>query len=512
VERGISEQVLYIGIGSEPEGLDPHLVSGVTEHYVLLSLFEGLTTVDPKTLDILPGVAESWTISDDGLSYTFHLDSEAMWSNGDSVSAHDFVFSYERILSPKLGAPYAYMLYSIKGAEAFHKGQTDSFSTVGVEALDARTLKIQLHSVTPYFLSLPTHFTWWPVHPPTILKHGAMTDRISKWTQPKHFVGNGPFALKSWRLNNGISVVQNSFYRAADRLKLNGIEFLPINLETEERAFRAGQIHITSGVPTARIDWYRSNRPESIRFDPYLGVYYYLVNTEKAPLSDKRVRQALAYAINRESLTEYVLKGGQKPAYHFTPPNTGGFTADRNFTYDPERARALLAEAGFPKGDNFPEIELLYNTSESHKIVAEAIQQMWKQELGITIRLHNQEWKVYLDSRQKGDFDIARAAWIGDYLDPYTFLGLGISDSGNNHSGWKDAPFDQLLTQATQTLDNDERFELFQKAEDRLIEAMPFIPIYFYVRSLLIDSSVQGWHSNILDYHPYQFISLKAED
>jgi oligopeptide transport system substrate-binding protein len=435
VERGISEQVLYIGIGSEPEGLDPHLVSGVTEHYVLLSLFEGLTTVDPKTLEILPGVAESWTISDDGLSYTFHLDSEAIWSNGDSVSAHDFVFSYERILSPKLGAPYAYMLYSIKGAEAFHKGQTDSFSTVGVEALDARTLKIQLHSVTPYFLSLPTHFTWWPVHPPTILKHGAMTDRISKWTQPKHFVGNGPFALKSWRLNNGISVVQNSFYRAADRLKLYGIEFLPINLETEERAFRAGQIHITSGVPTARIDWYRSNRPESIRFDPYLGVYYYLVNTEKAPLSDKRVRQALAYAINRESLTEYVLKGGQKPAYHFTPPNTGGFTADRNFTYDPERARALLAEAGFPKGDNFPEIELLYNTSESHKIVAEAIQQMWKQELGITIRLHNQEWKVYLDSRQKGDFDIARAAWIGDYLDPYTFLGLGISDSGNNHSG-----------------------------------------------------------------------------
>ena len=512
VERGISEQVLYIGIGAEPEGLDPHLVSGVTEHYVLLSLFEGLTTVDPKTLEILPGVAESWTLSEEGLTYTFHLDSEARWSNGDPVTAHDFAFSYQRILSPKLGAPYAYMLYPIKGAEAFHKGQTDSFSTVGVKAIDAETLEIELHSVTPYFLSLPTHFTWWPVHPPTILKHGSMVDRISKWTQPKHFVGNGPFALKSWRLNNGIHVVRNSHYREADSVKLNGIEFLPTNLETEERAFRAGQVHITSGVPTARIDWYRANHPENIRFDPYLGVYYYLVNTEKAPLSDKRVRQALAYAINRESLADYVLKGGQKPAYHFTPPNTGGFTAEPSFTYDPDKARTLLAEAGFPNGENFPEIELLYNTSESHKIVAEAIQQMWKQELGITIRLHNQEWKVYLDSRQKGEFDIARAAWIGDYLDPYTFLGLGISDSGNNHSGWKDLEFDQLLYETTQTLESCQRFELFQKAEDRLIEAMPFIPIYFYVRSLLIDRSVDGWHSNILDYHPYQFISLSAKD
>lgn len=512
VERGISEQVLYIGIGTEPEGLDPHLVSGVTEHYVLLSLFEGLTTVDPKTLKILPGVAKSWTISDDGLVYTFHLDSEAIWSNGDSVSAYDFTFSYERILSQKLGAPYAYMLYPIKNAEDFHKGQIDSFSEVGVKAIDAETLEIQLHSVTPYFLSLPTHFTWWPVHPPTILKHGSMVDRISKWTQPKNFVGNGPFALKTWHLNNGISVVRNPFYREADILKLNGIEFLPINLETEERAFRSGQIHLTSGVPTARIDWYRKHRPENIRFDPYLGVYYYLVNTEKPPLSDKRVRQALAYAINRESLTQYVLKGGQKPAYHFTPPNTGGFSAEKNFTYDPEKARALLAEAGFPKGENFPEIELLYNTSESHKIIAEAIQQMWKQELGITIRLHNQEWKVYLDSRQKGDFDIARAAWIGDYLDPYTFLGLGISDSGNNHSGWRDIAFDQLLTETTQTLESDKRFELFKKAEDRLIEAMPFIPIYFYVRSLLIDSSVDGWYPNILDYHPYQFISLTEKD
>ena len=510
VERGLDSQELYIGIGSEPEGLDPHLVSGVTEHYVLLSLFEGLTTVHPKTLEILPGVAASWDITDDGLSYTFYLDPKAKWSNGDSLLASDFVFSYERILSPKLGAPYAYMLYSIRGAEAFHKGITRDFSTVGVRAIDDRTLQIELESVTPYFLSLPTHFTWWPVHPKTILQHGTMTDRISKWTKAKHFVGNGPFQLESWKLNNAITVKRNPHYKEADSVHLNGIHFMPINSETEERAFRAGQIHITSSIPTARIDWYRSNRPQNIRFDPYLGIYYYLINTSNGPLKDPKVRQALAYSINREQLTEYVLKGGQKPAYHFTPPNTGGYTAEAGFSYDPEKARTLLAEAGFPNGEDFPTFELLYNTSESHKTIAEAIQQMWKKELGIDISLYNQEWKVYLDSRQKGDFDIARAAWIGDYLDPYTFLSLGISDSGNNHSHWKSDHFDALMKATTQTLDPTLRFQLFQQAESELIEAMPFIPLFFYVRSLLIDESVQGWYSNILDYHPYQYLRLEA--
>mgnify|MGYP001204093967 FL=1 len=509
VERGILDKELYIGIGDEPSGLDPHLVSGVTEHYVLLSLFEGLTTLDPKTLEILPGVARSWTVSEDGLNYTFQIDPEARWSNGESITADDFVFSYQRILSPLLGANYAYMLYAIKGAEAFNKGILDDFSSVGVSAPNPQTLCIQLHSVTPYFLTLPTHFTWWPVHPPTILKHGKMTDRISKWTQPKNFVGNGPFSLKSWRLNHIIKVEKNPLYRAQDSVQLNAIHFLPINLETEERAFRAGQIHLTSGIPTARIDWYKKERPNNIRFDPYLGVYYYLINTSKGPLKDPKVRQALAYSIHREKLTKHVLRGGQKPAYYFTPPDTGGYTSKSYFSYDPEKARELLAQAGYPEGIGFPKIELLYNTSDSHKIIAEAIQQMWKKELGIEITLYNQEWKVYLSSRQEGNFDIAKSSWVGDYLDPYTFLGLGVSNSGNNLSHWQDKLYDELLIQATSSLDPKVRFELFQKAEARLIEAMPFIPIHFYVRSLLIDDSVQGWHPNILDYHPYQHLSLE---
>lgn len=511
VEQGNAAQELYIGIGTEPEGLDPHLVTGVTEHYVLLSLLEGLTTVHPKTLAIEPGVAERWEISEDGLRYTFHLDPVARWSNGDPVTAGDFMFSFERILTPALGAPYAYMLYSIKNAEAFNKGELSDFAEVGVKAPDPRTLTFELEAPTPYFLSLSTHYTWWPVHPPTVLAHGGMTDRISKWTKPGNFVGNGPFALKTWRLNHSIEVEKNPHYRASDSVRLNGIHFLPIAIDAEERAFRADQLHITSTVPIPRIDWYRENAPDAMHFNTYLGVYYYLINTEREALKDPRVRKALAYSIDREALTEHVLKAGQKPAHHFTPPNTGGYTAEVKLPYDPELARELLAEAGYPGGAGFPEFELLFNTSESHRTVAVAIQQMWKEELGIDVGLYNQEWKVYLATRKAREFDIVRAAWIGDYVDPNTFLSLLTSDNGNNHSNWGDPEFDALIAHAAVEQNPDARFSLFQKAEAILMDEMPVIPIYFYVRSTLIDESVRGWQPNILDYHPYQDVWLEGE-
>lgn len=509
VRTGNAAQELYIGIGTEPEGLDPHLVTGVTEHYVLLSLLEGLTTVHPKTLEIEPGVAERWEVSGDGREYTFYLDPEARWSNGDPVTSDDFLFSFERILTPELGAPYAYMLYSIQNAEAFNKGKLTDFGEVGVRAPDPRTLQFTLESPTPYFLSLSTHYTWWPVHPPTVLAHGGMADRISKWTKPDNFVSNGPFALKTWRLNHSIEVEKNAYYRDAHAVRLNAVHFLPISMDTEERAFRADQLHITSTVPIPRIDWYRENAPERLRFDTYLGVYYYLVNTAREPLDDPRVRKALAYSIDREALTEHVLKAGQEPAYHFTPPETGGYTAEAKLSYDPELARQLLADAGYPEGDGFPEFELLFNTSESHRTVAVAIQQMWKEELGIDISLYNQEWKVYLASRKERDFDLARAAWIGDYVDPNTFLSLGVSDNGNNHSNWGNARYDALLREAALTQDPANRHQLFQRAEKILIDEMPVIPIYFYVRSTLIDEAVRGWHPNILDYHPYQDVWLE---
>jgi len=509
VEFGKDNQELFIGIGAEPATLDPHLSTGLTEYSVMMAFLEGLTTLDAKTMQVRPGVAQSWKISEDGLIYTFHFDPDAKWSNGDRVTPEDFLFSFERILTPLLGAPYAYMLYPMKGAEAFHTGGVTDFSTVGAEAIDTHTLQIQLEQATPYFLSLLAHNTYYPVHPPTILKHGLITERISKWTKAGNYVGNGPYLLKDWRLNNRIYAIKNPHYRDTESAKLNAIHFLPIDMETEERAFRAGHLHITESVPIHRIDWYRENHPGTIQFATSLGVYYYMLNTSRGPLADPRVRKALAYSINREELTEHVLKAGQQPAYHFTPPNAGGYNAEARFPYDPDLARELLAEAGFPEGRGFPSFELLYNTSESHRTIAVAIQQMWNKELGINIELHNQEWKAYLSTRQAGDFDILRAAWFGDYDDPNTFLSLGETNNGNNHTNWSSAEYDGLIKQAAITLDPEARKAIFQKAEAILIDEMPVIPIYFYVTARLIDDSVKGWYPSILDNHPYQSLSLE---
>lgn len=512
VERGNAAGELYMGIGTEPAGLDPHLITGMTELTVTLAFFEGLVTYNSRTMVIQPGVAERWELSEDGRTYTFHFDPAARWSNGDPVLPQDFLFAFERILSPELGAPYAYMLYPMRGAETFHKGQLDDFSKVGCHAPDRRTLVIELDHPTPYFLSLLTYYTWWPVHPPTILAHGRMTDRISKWTKPENFIGNGPFTLGSWRVNSSIYAKKNPGYRDAANVRLNGIHFLPIQSDAEERAFRAGHLHLTSTVLPHRIDWYRENKPGSIRFDTALAVYYYMLNTSRPPLDDPRVRLALAYSIDREAITKHVLRAGQQPAFHFTPPNTGGnYTAEARMVYDPDLARQLLAEAGYPGGNGFPTFEILYNTSESHRNIAVAIQQMWKQTLGIDVTLHNQEWKVYLATREAGNFDILRAAWFGDYDDPNTFLSLCETDNGNNHTNWSNAAFDQLLARSRIEQDTVKRHAIFQEAEAILLAEAPVIPIYFYVSSLLIDPSVQGWHPNILDYHPYQDVSLNAE-
>ncbi|MEN8661403.1 MAG: peptide ABC transporter substrate-binding protein [Lentimonas sp.] len=511
VEHGNATQELFIGIGTEPATLDPHLLTGLTEYSVVMAFLEGLTTLNAETMRVQPGVAQAWDISEDGLVYTFHFDPKAKWSNGDRVTPEDFLFSFERILTPLLGAPYAYMLHPVKNAEAFHTGKLNNFSEVGAKAIDSHTLQIELEQATPYFLSLLAHNTYFPVHPPTILKHGTMTERISKWTKAGNYVGNGPFHLKTWRLNSKLHVDKNPHYRAPDSVKLNGIHFLPIDIETEERAFRSGHLHISASVPIHRIDWYRENRPETINFTTSLGVYYYMLNTSRGPLADPRVRKALAYTINREELTKHVLKAGQQPAYHFTPPNAGGYNAEARFPYDPDLARQLLAEAGFPKGKGFPTFEILYNTSESHRTIAVAIQQMWKKELGIDIELHNQEWKAYLSTREAGEFDILRASWFGDYDDPNTFLSLGETDNGNNHTNWSSAEYDRLIKLAAVTLDPEVRRAIFQKAETLLLDEMPVIPIYFYVTARLIDEAVQGWYPSILDNHPYQAIRLNAE-
>ena len=503
-------QILHLGNGAEPKALDPHVVTGVTEHNIISALLEGLVTEDPKTLEPQPGAAESWSVSDDGTVYTFVLRSNGKWSNGDTVTAHDFVFSFERMLSPGLSAEYAEMLFVMKNAAAFHEGTIADFSQVGVRAVNYYTLEITLNAGTPYFLSMLNHYSWYPVHKQTILKHGKMDELHTPWTRPGNYVGNGVFVLDTWEVNKVIVVKKNPLHWDAKIVRLEAIHFHAIEKAlTEERAFRAGDLHVTGTVPLDKIEKYQQKSPELLMVSPYIGTYYYLFNVEQPPLDDVRVRKALSMSIDRAAICTYVLKAGQLPAYHFVPPDTGGYTSQARVTYDIAAAKKLLAAAGYPDGEGFPGFELLYNTNESHRKIAEVIQQMWQKNLNINVMLKNQEWKVYLDSTQQGDFQVARAGWIGDYVDPNTFLDLWITGGGNNRTRWSNNDYDNFISTAAATSDAAVRFNAFQKAETILLDELPIMPIYLYVSLSLIQPGVRGWHPTLLDHHPYKYVYLE---
>ena len=395
VDQGAHNKVLNITVGTEPEDIDPHVVTGVPEHHIIVALTEGLVAEDPVDLHPVPGTAERWEVSDDGTVYTFHLRGSAKWTNGDPVTADDFVQSFKRILTPALASKYSYMLFVMKGAEDYSTGKLKDFAQVGVRAIDERTLEITLNSPTPYFLSLLNHYTWFPVHIATIEKHGGLVKRGSGWTKPENFVSNGPFRLKSWRLGRKIVVEKNPDYWDAATTKLDEIHFYPIELETtQENAFRGGQLHNIYNLHIDKIATYKKEHPDELRIKPHLASYFYRFNTTRKPCDDVRVRKALAMSLDRGSITKNVTKGEQMPALFFTPPGVAGYTARARIEENIDKARQLLAEAGYPDGKGFPSLELLYNTTEGHRIIAEAIQQMWKKNLNINITLQNQEWKV----------------------------------------------------------------------------------------------------------------------
>lgn len=510
VEIGIREQILHVGNGTDPQDLDPHVTTGEPEHKVMMALFEGLVTENPGDLKPNPGVAERWDVSPDGTVYTFHLRTNSVWSNGDRLTAHDFVASFERMLTPELGAKYANMLYPLKNGEAFNLGKVKDFREVGAKALDDFTLQLTLHSPTPYFLSLIMHNSWFPVHLPTIRKHGSVTDRANRWSLPENFVGNGAFKLAEWKINSHVRVVKNSNHWDAANVKLREIYFYPTeNQDAEERAFRAGMLHISKDVPQMKIEVYKKNRPEVYRGEPILTTYFYRVNVTKPPLNDKRVRKALALAIDRDLIVRRVTRGGQVPAFHFTPPGIQGYAPRARFSGGAEEARRLLAEAGYPDGKGFPAVNILFNTHEGHKAVAEAIQQMWAKELNIPVTLRNEEWKVFLRTTEKLDYQIARAGWGGDYPDPNSFLDLAVTDGGNNETGWSNAEYDRLIAEAARTINPEQRMELFQQAETILLDEVPFIPIYFYTRPTLVHTAVRNFLPNVLDLHQWKHVYLE---
>jgi oligopeptide transport system substrate-binding protein len=506
---GVASQTLLLGNGAEPQDLDPQVVTAYTDQNILLALFEGLTAIDEQSSAAVPGAALSWEPSGDGLGWTFHLRAGLRWSNGEPLAADDFVQSWRRMLLPAFGAEYAYLLYPIRNAEAFNQGRIADPAQLGISAPDPRTVHIELERPTPYLPILAALPPWYPVNPRVLGRYGALARRGTAWTRPGSLVGNGPFTLEAWEPNARIVVAKNPSYWNAGSVTLRRIVFFPTeNPATEERDFRAGQLHVTYSLPVAKIAPYRRQAPELLRVDPFLQTFFLRFNVRRPPFDNASVRLALSLAIDRDALARDVLAGAYPPAHSFTPPGCGSYTPRARVDFDPERARRLLAEAGHPGGRDMPAIEVQARNDEVQPPVMEAVQAMWQKELGIHVTLATLEQKTWLQNQQTLDFAVSTAGWAGDFLDPVTFLDLFLTSSGNNWTGWGDRDYDALLAQAARERDPGARLEIFQRAEDRLLARGPVAPLYFGARSYLLRPEVRGWTAALLGYHRYALVRL----
>jgi len=508
VQLGNRDGTIHVSVGAEPADLDPHLVTSLSEARILPALFEPLVNFDPDTLAPTPGLAEKWDLTPDGLTYTFHL-RDAQWSNGEPVTAQDCLESWRRILTPTLGADYAYFFYLIRGAEDFHKGRITDFSTVGLAAPDARTFVVQLTHPAPYFLQILLNSPWRPVHVRSIAAGGDAYRRGTRWTRPERIVTNGPFRLREWTPHQRIVVEKSPNFWDAAAVKLNRIVFYPTDsVDAEGRAFRAGQLHVTYSVSLSKLASYRHDDTSSLRIDPYVDTFFLRFNTRKTPLGDARLRLALSLAIDRELIVERVLQGGQRPAASLTPPNLPGYVPPAALSRDLATAKKLLADAGHPGGAGLPPLEILYDNSETNRLVVEAIQEMWRRDLGVQATITNQEKKVVFANRRTGNYQILLSEWVADYLDATTFLDLWRSDSGNNHTGWAQSDYDALMARAEATADAVARAALLARAEALMLASAPVAPIYFNTHTYLLSPSVRGWKPSPMDHIDYRHVSL----
>ncbi len=508
VERANEAGILLVGNSAEPKALDPQLVTGVIESKIIGALFEGLVADDPEDDSALPpGTAASWDHNEDMTEWVFQLRPEARWSDGHTVTAHDFVFAYHRMLSPDLAAPYAEMLYFIDKAEAYNKAEIDDFTQVGVRATDDFTLELRLREPVPFLPSLTRHYTWFPVPEHVVRRFGDMTERFTDWSEHPNLVGNGPFQLKEWRFHDVIEVERNPHYWNAADVGLNGIRFIPIeNPYTEARAFLAGQLHTTYTLPPDLIDTMAEDYPEFLRQEPYVGTTFFRLNTTRPGFDDPKVRQAMSLSIDREALCEHILEG-YTPARTFTP-KMGTYEPEPVLDFDPEKARKLLADAGFPGGKGFPRYSMLISRPAA-RASAEAVQAMWREHLGILVDIQNMDWGSYISAQQSLEFDLASAGWIGDYLDPTTFLNMWTEGNGNNNTGWHNDRYEELLKQAALQADTEARHRLLAEAEAVLMEEQPILPVSWYSRNYLHRPEVKGWHPLLLDNHPWSAIRLE---
>jgi oligopeptide transport system substrate-binding protein len=493
---------------NEPADLDPATATLPDEFFIIRALGEGLVIL-AEGGNPVAATAESWEISADGLVYTFHLRPGLRWSNGDALTAADFVASYRRLLTPATAAPKADLFFAVKNAQAYTGGKTADFSTVGFRAPDALTLVITLERPTPHFLLYVASGPWIPV-PPRVVERFGRT-----WTRPENHVGNGPFVLTEWRANQRIVVRTNPAYREPDPDRVGEIQFVAFNNgDTEERAYRGGQIDVTMAVPVSKLDTYTRERPAELLRTALAETHYLTFNTRRVPLNDARVRRALALAIDRSKIVDGVLRGGQEPADRLMPPQLRD-NADRenNATpswavrFDPEEARRLLASAGFAGGKGFPRLEI---TSWARPAVLEAVQAMWKQELGIEIAIALREAKVHADSLRVGGYDIGFITLIPDVPDPAAVLADFITGAPGNYPRWSSPAFDTIVSEAASTLNDEQRAALLLDAERRLIEPAIIAPLYFNAKNWLMSPRIRGWREDALWSRDYRGLRILA--
>jgi oligopeptide transport system substrate-binding protein len=498
VETGTRDQVLHIGNGAEPGDLDPNTNRATVEYNIDSALFEGLVEISNDGRTILPGAAERWDVSADGRIYTFHLRPDARWSDGSPLTADDFLYSFRRVFTPSIACETAIYGFAISGARDFTTGKVPSPEAIGLRAPDPHTFEIRLDHRQPYLLYILGGAPFEPVPRAVVERFGGGGRPGTAWALPGNMVSNGPFMLAAWHRNQDLVAVRNPRYWDSSRVRLREIDFYPMDdADAEERAFRTGQLHVTQALSLSKIAAYRDVADTRLHVTPQLNTDYLLFNTARPPFSDLRIRRAFSLVIDRDRLIPLVLNGAASPAHSLTRPGTGGYSPPRIADFDPAQARRLLAEAGYSGGAGFPAVEFKTSNPGNRKL-AEALQEVWRKELGVRVALVQEEEKAFFSDESTGNYQLAAMGFFYAINAPEAVLVVPLSDSLYNYTGWKDAEYDRAYRRADRAETEADRRDGLDAMERILAREVPFAPLFFVNQPRLVSPQVRGWRDNAI--------------
>jgi oligopeptide transport system substrate-binding protein len=509
VDTGVRDGVLYFGNKDEPDDLDPVVANSYSGGNILLALYHGLVILSGDGQTVLPAMADRWSVSADGLTYTFHIRDNAQWSNGEPITSRDFLDSFIRVLDPRIGCENAGYFFPVRGAKAFAEGRSADPASVGMRAPDPRTLVLTLAHPASYLLTQLTQFPFFPVYMPALDASGGRHQRGGAWTKAGALVSNGPFVLSEWRMNAYVSVRRNPKFWDAAHVRLNEIRFYPTDDENaEERSFRAGQLHITARLPKTKVESYAVDHTGELHLAPILRTTFLTFNVARAPFTDARVRAAFGLAVDRERLVGAALGRLGTPAYARIRPGAGGFTPGRLFRFDPAEARRLLAAAGYPGGAGLPPIEFTLNGNAGVTLaVAEVLEEMWVRNLGVHVSVAPLEFKVYLDALRNKQYLLMLDSWLA-LEDPHDLLSQGSTNDPNNDSGCSNPAYDAAYADSENTADPAKRRAAFARMEEINAAEVYYAPLYYNNQGLLVDPRVRGWRDTPEERIDWRDLSL----